>query len=172
MNKSEHDRFVEKQSEEWGGVAAAWEKWDAWLDKNMAKCDEILLDRAKVAPGHNVLDLGSGTGYPALKAAAIVDANGHVTCLDIAEEMLAVARRKADALNLNHVTFKKCDVGSLPFDDHSFDAVTSRFCLMFLPDPASAVREVFRVIKKAATFAGVGCGPPDKNPGLPLAIGI
>lgn len=172
MSGFDRDKFVEKQSEEWGGVAAAWEKWDAWLDENMAKCDELLLDRAKVAPGHSVLDLGSGTGYPALKAAAIVDVNGSVTGLDVAEEMLDVARRKADALDLKHVSFKKCDVGSLPFDDHSFDAVTSRFCLMFLPEPSETVNEVFRVLKKGASFAGVVWGPPDKNPGLTLSIGI
>lgn len=172
MNRSEQNRFVEKQSEEWGGVAAAWEKWDAWLDQNMVQCDELLLNRAKVAPGHSVLDLGSGTGHPALKAASIVETNGFITGLDVAEEMLDVARRKADALSLKHVSFKKCDVTSLPFDDHSFDAVTSRFCFMFLPDPEKAAGEVFRVLKKGASFAGAVWGPPDKNPGLTLAIKI
>ncbi|HEB71250.1 MAG TPA: class I SAM-dependent methyltransferase, partial [Nitrospirae bacterium] len=172
MDKSEQDKFVEKQGEEWSGVAHAWEKWDVWLDENMARCDELVLERAKVALGHNVLDLGSGTGYPALKAAAIVDVNGSVTGLDMAEEMLNVARRKAEALDLKHVSFKKCDVSRLPFEDGSFDAVTSRFCLMFLPEPAGTLNEVFRVLKKGGNFAGVVWGPPDKNPGLTLAIGM
>ncbi|VAX21620.1 hypothetical protein MNBD_NITROSPINAE04-1605 [hydrothermal vent metagenome] len=172
MNKSEQDKFVEKQGEEWSGVAVAWEKWDAWLDENMARCDELVLDRAKVAHGHSVLDLGSGTGYPALKAASIVKESGSVTGLDMAEEMLNVARRKADALDFKHVLFKKCDVSRLPFEDGSFDAVTSRFCLMFLPEPERAVNEVFRALKKGGSFAGVVWGAPDKNPGLTLAIGM
>lgn len=66
--------------------------------------------------------------------------------LDVAEEMLDVARRKAAALGLTNVTFRPADVTTLPFDAGSFDAVISRFCLMFLPDAPKAVAEIARVL--------------------------
>lgn len=72
-------QFVETQRKDWNRVSSAWEKWDAWLDAGFESCNRHLLDSAWLAPGHQVLDLGSGTGYPAIAAAQRVGAGGHVT---------------------------------------------------------------------------------------------
>jgi len=93
-------QFVETQRQDWNRVSSAWEKWDAWLDISMGSCNRRLVERARLAPGHRVLDLGCGTGYPAIPAALRVGNTGHVTGVDLAEEMIEVAHRKAAALGL------------------------------------------------------------------------
>ena len=117
-----------------------------------------------------VLDLGSGTGYPALLGAQTVGPNGSVIGLDLAEQMLAVARRKATALGLANVTFRTSDVTTLPFDANSFDAVTSRFCLMFLPEIPKAAAEIARVLKPGCWVAAAVWSAPDKNPSIGLSM--
>ncbi len=172
MPNSELETYIQNQRRNWNSVAAAWERWDQWLHKTMLVYDELLVDRSGVKKGGRVLDLGSGTGYPAIRAAQVTGPDGEVVGLDIAEKMLDVARRKADSLGLGHITFQRCDVGSLPFDDASFDSVTSRFCLMFLPDPATTLREISRVISPGGGFASSVWGAPEKNPSFTASAGV
>lgn len=90
--------------------------------------------------------------------------------LDLAEQMLTVARRKATALGLAHVTFRTGDVTVLPFETNSFDAVTSRFCLMFLPDIPKAAAEIARVLKPGSWAAIAVWSAPEKNPSIGLSM--
>jgi ubiquinone/menaquinone biosynthesis C-methylase UbiE len=123
-----------------------------------------------VQPNQHVLDLGSGTGYPALLAAQTVGTGGSVTGLDLADLMLAVARRKAVALGLTNVTFRAGDITTLPFGNASFDAVTSRFCLMFLPEIPRALSEIARVLKPGGWIAAAVWSTSDKNPSFGVSM--
>lgn len=149
---------------EWDSVAPAWEKNHDALAEGLETCNDTMLEQAGIAPGLSVLDLGSGTGYPALLAAKEVGPTGHVTGVDFSGEMLDAARRKAEALGLGNIKFKECDVTDLPFEDSSFDAVTSRFCLMFLPDLAKTLSEVFRVLKPGGRFSAAVWADVNRNP--------
>jgi enediyne biosynthesis protein CalE5 len=127
---------------------------------------------ARLRSGIKVLDLGSGTGYPALLGAQIVGMSGSVIGIDLAEQMLAAARRKAAGLKLSNVTFQTGDVTALPFETASFDAVTSRFCLMFLPEISKATAEIARVLKPGAWLSAAVWSVPEKNAYLttPLTV--
>jgi len=151
-------------------VAGGWEKWDRFFDEQMAFLNHRLVADARIRPGLRVLDLGSGTGYPALLDAQTVGPSGSVTGIDLAEQMLEVARRKAASLKLTNVTFRAGDVTTLPFEAHSFDAVTSRFCLMFLPDIPKAAAEIARVLKPGGWLAAAVWSTPDKNPYLRIPL--
>ncbi|MFZ5861250.1 MAG: class I SAM-dependent methyltransferase [Nitrospirota bacterium] len=157
-------QHIDMQRRDWNRVAPAWEKWDRLLDENLAFINYRLVGDARLRPGHRVLDLGSGTGYPAVLAAQAVGPKGEVVGLDVADDMLEAARRKAKALGLANVAFRPADVTTLPFDARSFDAVISRFCLMFLPDVPKAVAEVARVLKPGGYVAAAVWSSPDKNP--------
>ena len=128
MNQQYSQEIIEGQRQDWNRVAGGWEKWDRFFDEQMAFLNHRLVADARLRAGMRVLDLGSGTGYPALLGAQTVGPSGGVIGLDLAEQMLAVARRKATTLGLANVTFRTGDVTALPFDANSFDAVTSRFC--------------------------------------------
>src|SRR3990172_8279330 len=92
MGVSDPRQYVETQRQDWNRVAPGWEKWDRRLDENMAFINYRLVGDARLRPGQQVLDLGSGTGYPAVLAAQAVGPQGAVMGLDLAEDMLEGAR--------------------------------------------------------------------------------
>ncbi len=163
-------QLIEGQRQDWNRVAGGWEKWDRLFDEQMACLNHRLVADARLRFGMQVLDLGSGTGYPALLGARIVGPSGSVIGLDLAEQMLAVARRKATALGLANVTFRTGDATTLPFEANSFDAVTSRFCLMFLPEIPKATAEIARVLRPGGWVAAAVWSVPDKNPSIGLSM--
>lgn len=165
-------QIIDTQRQDWNRVAPGWEKWDEKLDRNLAFVNYRLVADARLRPGQHVLDLGSGTGYPAILAAQAVSPGGSVVGLDLAEAMLDRAQRKANALKLRNVKFRTADVSTLPFERGSFDAVISRFCLMFLPDVPKAVQEIARVLKPGGYLAAAVWSVPDKNPYLRLPMDV
>ncbi len=163
-------RIIEGQRQDWNRVAGGWEKWDRFFDEQMAFFNHRLVADARLRKGLHVLDLGSGTGYPALLGAQIVGTAGRVVGMDLAEHMLAVADRKAKRLGFTNVSFRTGDVTTLPFEPNSFDAVTSRFCLMFLPEIPKAASEIARVLKPGSWVAAAVWSAPEKNPSIGLSM--
>ena len=172
MTQQTPQQIIEGQRQDWNRVAGGWEKWDRFFDEQMAFLNHRLVADARLRSGMQVLDLGSGTGYPALMGAHTVGPNGSMIGLDLAEQMLVVARRKATALGLANVTFRTGDVTALPFEADSFDAVTSRFCLMFLPEIPKAAVEIVRVLRPGAWLAAAVWSAPEKNPYLMIPITV
>jgi ubiquinone/menaquinone biosynthesis C-methylase UbiE len=166
------EQVIESQRQDWNRVAGGWEKWDRFFDEQMAFLNHRLIADARLRSGMRVLDLGSGTGYPALLAAQTVGPQGQVMGIDLAAQMLDAARRKATSLKLSNVTFQTGDVTSLPFEQASFDAVTTRFCLMFLPEIQKAVTEIARVLKPDTWVAAAVWSSPERNPYLKIPIDI
>ena len=90
-----------------------------------------------------ILDVGTGTGFLAILLSEL----GHkVTGIDIAEGMLEIAKKKADAQNLK-IDFMPGDAENLMFEDNEFDCVFSRHLLWTLPNPEKAIGEWVRVTK-------------------------
>lgn len=165
-------QVIEAQRQDWNRVATGWEKWDEMFDRSMAFLNHRLIADVRLRQGQQVLDLGSGTGYPALLAAQVVGPQGRVVGIDLADDMLAAARRKAGRLGRSNVEFRTGDVTTLPFPSGSFDAVTSRFCLMFLPEIPKAVAEIARVLKPGGYLAAAVWSGPDKNPYLRIPLNV
>ena len=159
-------RAKRSSSREWDSVASAWEANDR-LIAGWESVNEQIIKQAGIARGYNVVDIGSGTGQPALAIARNVGENGSVAGFDFSDGMLSVARRKAAALKL-----QTCDVTSLPLEDASCDAASSRFCIMLLPELDKTLREVFRVLKPGACFAASVWGVKEKNPSITIPMEI
>ena len=170
MARQTAQQIIEGQRQDWNRVAGGWEKWDRFFDEQMSFLNHRLAADARLRPGLHVLDLGSGTGYPALLDAQTVGPDGSVIGMDLAEQMLEAARRKATRLGLANVTFRTSDVTALPFESASFDAVTSRFCLMFLPEIQKVAAEITRVLRPGGWVAAAVWSSPDKNPSISLSI--
>src|SRR5579883_211576 len=82
----------------------------------------MLLRQLVVPPKAMVLDVGGGTGYPALEVLRRMDEHGRIISIDPASPMLDVAREKAGALGGKRIFFRSESVEPrLSFTDDVFD---------------------------------------------------
>lgn len=106
-------------------------------------------ERLTVAPGSRFLDVGCGSGQLALMAAK----DGlEVTGVDIASNWVGRAQAWAQAEGLR-ARFEEADAEALPFEDASFDVVTSLIGAMFAPQPDLVAKELLRVCVPGGTIA-------------------
>jgi ubiquinone/menaquinone biosynthesis C-methylase UbiE len=160
---SEATALKAKEHTVWTNVAPGWRTHDAFLVKATTPVTERMLQLADLRPGQQVLDIAAGTGEPSIPAARRVGPGGRVIATDFVEDMLVFAREKAAGAGVKNIEFRRVDGEALDFPDASFDAVTMRFGIMFMPEPDRCLRAVHRVLKPGgrvivATWAG-----PEKN---------
>ena len=108
-----------------------------------------LVAAAQPTGAEQVLDMGSGAGHMALAMAKHV---ATVVGIDLTPEMVGVATSLAAERGVGNVGFRQADVVALPFDDASFDIVTSRVSAHHYADPQRAVAEAFRVLRPHGRF--------------------
>ncbi|MFL6010683.1 MAG: methyltransferase domain-containing protein [Gaiellaceae bacterium] len=113
------------------------------LQRLAARRDDVL-DRASLALGDVVADVGAGTGLLTLGAVERVGADGDVLAIDISVDALDELREHADASNISYL-IGRADV--LPLPDESVDAVVTRSVLIYVDDKAEAAREFARVLR-------------------------
>jgi ubiquinone/menaquinone biosynthesis C-methylase UbiE len=117
----------------------------------------VLLDAAGLRRGERVLDIACGTGVVTRLAAERVGAAGSVDGLDMNPAMLAVARSVPSTGAA--IEWDEASAESLPLADGSFDVVVSSLGLQFVPDKASALREMRRVLAPDGRLAIATVGP-------------
>lgn len=117
------------------------------------------VERLRLAPGARVLDVCCGSGASAIPAAEIVGPGGSVVGVDLAENLLQLARSKAQQRGLANVEFRSGDMTALSFEDDSFDAVICVFGIFFVPDMHVALHELKRVLRTGGTLAITTWGP-------------
>lgn len=104
-----------------------------------------LLRTAALRPGERVLDAACGTGVVTRAAAEQVGPTGSVTGIDIAPDMLAVARTIPAAGA--PIVWQEADAAALPLPDAFYDVVLCQMALPFMHDPSAALRELHRVLR-------------------------
>ncbi|MEU0883525.1 class I SAM-dependent methyltransferase [Lentzea sp. NPDC005914] len=97
------------------------------------------IERTKIGPGSNVLDLGCGSGE---FCALATEAGAHATGIDASHNMIELARQAAPAAEF-HVRA----LGRLPWEDDTFDVVTAFNSMFFADDPEAVFAEAVRVSK-------------------------
>lgn len=144
------DKDVARQ---WNEAARYWEKHRAVIERMFAPVAAALVRDAGIAQGQTVLDVATGPGEPALRIAGIVGAGGRVTGVDVVPAMIEAASREAARRQLGNASFRVASADELPFDEATFDAVVSRFGVMFFPSPLAGIREMLRVLKPGGKLA-------------------
>ena len=117
------------------------------------------VDRLDLRPGATVLDACAGSGASALPAADRVGPSGRVVAVDLADNLLALARAKAERLGLKNLETRQADIESLGYPPGSFDAVIIVFGVFFLPDMAAGTAELWRVVGPGGQLAVTTWGP-------------
>jgi len=129
-----------------------------------APITRALVEDGQIGGGQAALDIATGPGEPALSLAAVVGPEGKIFGIDPIPEMVAGARRAAERLGLQNTQFEVAGADQLPFPDDMFDAVISRFGVMFFPSPVDGVREMLRVLKPGRKIALAVWHSVESNP--------
>jgi demethylmenaquinone methyltransferase/2-methoxy-6-polyprenyl-1,4-benzoquinol methylase len=120
-----------------------------------------LVQLAEAQPGDKILDVCVGTGDIAIRFAR-GNGVGHITGVDLTDEMLRIARRKAEANKIaSKITLLKGDGLNLPFSDNSFDIVSIGFGLRNLGHPQRGISEMVRVLRPDGRLLILEFSPPE-----------
>jgi ubiquinone/menaquinone biosynthesis C-methylase UbiE len=117
------------------------------------------IELASLPNGSRVLDVCCGTGASALPAAETVGPTGKVIGVDLAEELLVLARTKATQRRLTNIEFEVGDMLAMRFPVASFDAAVCVFGIFFVPDMTTAVSELWSRVRPGGKLAVTTWGP-------------
>ena len=126
------------------------------LAELLAPIHDELVERLAPSAGERLLDVATGTGAVAVRAAR---AGAAVTACDLAPGMIAKARAAAGA---EEIAFDVADARSLPYGDGSFDVVASAFGVIFAPQPEAAAAELARVCRPGGRVGLTAWVPDDE----------
>ena len=129
----------------WSGAAPFREKYREIIRQMFAPITQALVEDGQLSSGNAVLDIATGPGDPALSVAALVGPEGKV-------------------FGIRNAQFEVAFADHLPFPADTFDAVVSRFGVMFFPSPVDAVREMLRVVKPGRKLALAVWHFAERNP--------
>src|SRR3954470_3774393 len=139
----EIDGLKTRLKETW--MAGDYDRFSRYMEQGA----RIFYEQLDIPAGSQLLDVAFGSGQVALWAAR----NGMtVTGVDIAPNLIQRARARAKAEGVN-ARFIEGDAEELPFEDASFDVVTSLVGAMFAPRPELVARELLRVCSPGGTIA-------------------
>jgi SAM-dependent methyltransferase len=125
------------------------EAYDVFMGRWSNRLAPLLVEFAAVTDGHEVLDVGSGTGSLAAAVAAVAP-SCRIVGIDRSEPYVAVARAR---LQSQRIRFEVGDAQQLPFTDASFDRTLSLLIFNFIPDRDRALKEMVRVTRPGGTVA-------------------
>ena len=144
-------------------IGPRWIEQEALLDAQIAPLGLAALERAGVAAGERVVDVGCGCGQTSLQLAERVGPGGAVLGVDISSLMLGRARERAK--DLAQLRFENADAQTHRFAER-FDLVFSRFGVMFFADPTAAFANLRAALRPQGRLAFVCWQGIERNPWL------
>src|SRR5438270_7229400 len=142
---------AEVQGPLWGAAARDWAEI---AEPGQIPFYDAAHDAIALTSGTRLLDVGCGAGL-ALQLAFRRGAS--ITGIDASTGLLEIAAERLPDADLRHG-----DIEDLPFDDHTFDAVTAFNSVQYASDPTRALAQIKRVAKAGAPVAIATWGPAEQ----------
>jgi SAM-dependent methyltransferase len=167
---SHPDQPNREQAALWNDAGGrTWVELRDVLDRILAPVGALLVREAFPGSGAHVLDVGCGAGATTIDMVRSLEPMGSCLGVDISGPLVAAARARAAAEWPEGVEFIQADAQVHPFKPGSFDAVISRFGVMFFDDPEAAFANIRRAARHGATLTALVWRGPADNPFLTLA---
>ena len=148
------EELKERQSVVWG--SGPYER----ISEHLAIAHDHLLRAVEARPGERWLDVATGTGEFAVRAAEV---GASVTGVDLAPGLIETARERAREGGVE-VALEVGDAERLPYPDAGFDVVSSSFGVMFAPDQRAVAAELARVTRPGGRLALLNWHPSRGSP--------
>jgi SAM-dependent methyltransferase len=155
---TERDEGLAWQTRVWDRVSGVYRDE---IEQRLAPVGDAVIARAELRQAERVLDLGTGTGVVAERAARVVG-SGHVVAVDISPEMVALAEERARKA----AAAFEVRVGSaeaIPAPDDAFDVVLASLSLMFAVDRGAAAGELARVLRSGGRLVASVWGGAEES---------
>ena len=126
-----------------------------WHRRDHIASANLVLDMLPKDFSGKILDVPCGTGV-FTRDFYLKKTNTQIVCLDYSTEMIGRFKTllSNSSMPSEHISFQQGDVGSLPYEDESFDVVICMNGFQCFPEKDKALKEMQRVLKKGGMFAG------------------
>jgi ubiquinone/menaquinone biosynthesis C-methylase UbiE len=142
---------------------AIWRRYDGVESRLTAPLSERMLDLADLRPGMRVLDLATGRGEPALRAARRVGPEGFVLGVDVSEPMMRMARERAEREGLGNLELRVADAELLEdLPAGHFHVATVRWGLMYMDAPVAALQRARRALVPTGVLVAALLAEPER----------
>lgn len=139
------DAQLQRRIQRYGWDRAVGLYESSWAAQ-LRPAQDRLLELAALQPGERVLDVACGTGLVTFPAAGRVGPTGRVVATDISQRMVESTAEEAERRGMRHVQSTRMGAEALEFADATFDAVLCGLGLMYVPEVATALNEMRRVL--------------------------
>lgn len=148
-----------------------WAALQTLLDRQIAPLGAAAMAALDPRAGEAILDIGCGCGDTTLALALAVGPEGRVLGADISRPMLAVANQRIAAAELAQADAIDADAQAEDFGAGQWDALYSRFGVMFFADPPAAFANLAKALKPGGRLAFVCWRPLKENPWMTAPLG-
>ena len=140
------------QIDYWNSEAGdKWVQYAAEIDELLSPFLDAVIAIVDLRSGEYVLDVGCGGGTLSIAARNAVGSEGSVTGIDISKPLIALALRRTESLS-SKISFELTDASGYQ-NDQAFDALISRFGVMFFDNPTEAFSNLRKAIKLGGRLA-------------------
>ncbi|MFN3604169.1 MAG: methyltransferase domain-containing protein [Leptonema sp. (in: bacteria)] len=110
------------------------------------------LEYSYLQPGEVVVDLGSGRGTDVIKATKYIGKTGKAIGIDLTKDMIEVAKKNAEKLNIKNVEFILSNFEEIPLESNSVDVVISNCSINHAKNKEKVFKEIYRILKPKGRF--------------------
>ena len=142
-------------------TAVAFDQWSSWWDRAY-RLNRVVYEAVVSRLGSEqttILDVGCGTGTLA-RMLALADDRRILRGIDLSPRMVEKAQSVASLFPDGRVQFGTGDAEALPFPDGAFDGLTNTLSFHHFPNPQTALREMYRVLRPGGLLVLADVAPP------------